>query len=189
VNPAGVLRRRPILWTAVAGGVAFVVFAVILASQVDNEPSFRSGRLIGKAAPDVTLQTLDGKSVRLTDYAGQTVVVNFWNEWCQPCKDEYPSLFAFYNAHAGEGDVQMLGVLRASNGPKAVQGYTDGHPVPWSILADPNAAASVAFGTSGQPETFVVSPSGVVAAIQKGPSSYADLEKMLAAARGQGGSG
>ena len=178
-------KRRPVLWIALAAGVAFAVFAVILASQVDNEPSFRSGKLIGKLAPDVTLATQDGKPVRLTDYAGQVVVVNFWNEWCQPCKDEYGSLLAFHNAHANDG-VQMLGVLRDSNGPAAVKVFTDGHPVLWQILDDPGAQASVAFGTSGQPETFVISPSGVVAAIQKGPSSYGDLEKMLAAARNAG---
>jgi cytochrome c biogenesis protein CcmG/thiol:disulfide interchange protein DsbE len=179
-------RRRTVLWTAITVGVAFAVFAVILASQVHNEPSFTSGKLIGRAEPDVTLATQDGHAVRLTDYAGQTVVVNFWNEWCQPCKDEYPSLLAFYDAHAADGDVKMLGVLRDSNGPSAVKVFTDGHPVPWTIVDDPSAQASVAFGTSGQPETFVISPSGVVAAIQKGPSSYADLEKMLAAARRAG---
>jgi peroxiredoxin len=179
-------RRRPVLWITLAAGLAFTVFAVILASQVHNEPSFRSGKLIGKLAPAVTLATQDGKDVRLTDFAGQTVVVNFWNEWCQPCMDEYPSLLAFHNAHAADGDVQMLGVLRDSNGPSAVKVFTDGHPVPWEILDDPGAQASVAFGTSGQPETFVISPSGIVAAIQKGPSSYEDLEKMLAAARNAG---
>jgi cytochrome c biogenesis protein CcmG, thiol:disulfide interchange protein DsbE len=182
----GPRRRRPILWVTVAAGVAFAVFAVILASQVDNEPSFRSGKLIGRAAPTVTIATQDGTPVRLTDFAGQTVVLNFWNEWCQPCKDEYPSLLAFHDAHAAEGDVQILGVLRDSNGPDAVKIFTDGHRVPWRILDDPGAQASVAFGTSGQPETFVISPSGVVAAIQKGPSSYADLEKMLDAARSVG---
>jgi peroxiredoxin len=179
-------RRRPILWIAVAAGVAFAAFAVILASQVDNEPTFRGGKLIGKAAPDVTLATQDGTPVRLTDFAGQTVVVNFWNEWCQPCRDEYGSLLAFHNAHTAEGDVEMLGVLRDSNGPAAVKDFTDGHPVLWQILDDPGAQASVAFGTSGQPETFVISPSGVVVAIQKGPSTYEDLEKMLAAARQAG---
>jgi peroxiredoxin len=178
-------RRRPVLWIAVAAGAAFALFAVILASQVDNEPSFRSGKLIGKLAPAVTLATQDGKDVRLTDYSGEVVVVNFWNEWCQPCKDEYGSLLAFHNAHADDG-VQMLGVLRDSNGPAAVKDFTDGHPVLWQILDDPGAQASVAFGTSGQPETFVISPSGIVAAIQKGPSSYADLEKMLTAARDAG---
>jgi cytochrome c biogenesis protein CcmG, thiol:disulfide interchange protein DsbE len=179
-------RRRPILWIAVAAGVAFAVFAVILASQVDNEPSFRGGKLIGRAAPAVTLATLDGTPVRLTDFAGQTVVLNFWNEWCQPCKDEYPSLLAFHNAHAAEGDVQLLGVLRDSNGPDAVKVFTDGHPVPWQILDDPSAQASVEFGTSGQPETFVISPSGIVVGVQKGASSYEDLEQMLAAARSVG---
>ena len=64
--------------------------------------------------------------------------------------------------------------------------FTDGHPVDWTILDDPGAQASVAFGTSGQPETFVISPSGIVAGIQKGPSSYEDLEQMLARARAVG---
>jgi cytochrome c biogenesis protein CcmG/thiol:disulfide interchange protein DsbE len=177
------VTRRPILWTALVVGVAFSVFAVILASQVDSEPSFVGGSLLGEPAPAVTLQDLDGNAVRLTDYAGQTVVVNFWNEWCQPCKDEYPSLVAFHDAHRAEGDVAMLAVLRASGGRTAVDAWLEGRPITWEILDDPGAAASVAFGTTGQPETFVIAPNGVVAAVQKGPTSYADLEEMLAVAR------
>jgi cytochrome c biogenesis protein CcmG/thiol:disulfide interchange protein DsbE len=169
-----------------AAGAAFAVFAVILASQVDNEPHFASGATKGKPAPDVALQTLDGKAVRLTDYAGKTVVVNFWNEWCQPCEEEYPSLVAFFNRHAADSDFAMLGVLRQSGGRAAVDAYLQRRTVDWTVLDDPGAQASVEFGTSGQPETYVISPSGIISAIQIGPASFQDLEDMLAAGRAVG---
>ena len=112
--------------------------------------------------------------------------MNFWNEWCAPCEEEYPSLMAFYQRHAGESDVDLLGVLRQSNGTEAVEAFMERKEVPWTVLEDPGAQASVEFGTSGQPETYVVSPSGIISAIQIGPASFQNLEDMLAAGRAVG---
>jgi cytochrome c biogenesis protein CcmG/thiol:disulfide interchange protein DsbE len=177
-------KRRPIMWVALAVGLVFAAFAVMAATRLDTDPSFSGGKLLGEPAPDVELVSFDGQPLRLSDLAGRVIVVNFWNEWCIPCQQEYPSLVAFYNRHADDPDFAMVGILRDSSVGAAERFLAD-KPMGWLLVSDPGERAAVEFGTSGQPETFVISPTGVVAGEQRGPVTFDDLELMLAAGRGE----
>jgi peroxiredoxin len=64
---------------------------------------------IGQVAPDFALQSLDGKTVRLSDFRCHPVWINFWASWCPPCRDEMPRLEGLYLSHAKERLV-ILGV-------------------------------------------------------------------------------
>jgi cytochrome c biogenesis protein CcmG, thiol:disulfide interchange protein DsbE len=177
--------RRPIMWVAVAVGIVFSAFAVMAATRLDGpDPSFSGGKLLGEPAPDVELVSFDGRPLRLSDLAGRVIVVNFWNEWCEPCKEEYPSLVAFYERHAADDDFAMVGILRDSSVGAAERFLAD-KPMGWLVVSDPGDRAAVEFGTTGQPETFVIGPTGFVAALQRGPVTFDDLELMLAAGRGE----
>ncbi len=72
--------------------------------------SLAVGPQVGMVAPDLALVDLDGKPVKLSDYAGKPVVLNYWASWCGPCRDEFPELKAALEAHAADGLV-VLGVL------------------------------------------------------------------------------
>ena len=65
--------------------------------------------LVGKTAPNFSLQNLEGEMVQLDDYRGQPIFLNFWATWCQPCIVEHPVLQA--SARQFEGKVQFLGVV------------------------------------------------------------------------------
>lgn len=58
-------------------------------------------------APDFALPSLDGKTVRLSDYAGKTVLIDFWSTTCDPCMAEMPHLVELYNKHKDEGFVVL----------------------------------------------------------------------------------
>jgi peroxiredoxin len=71
----------------------------------------------GQTAPDFALRDLDGRTVRLSDYRGQVVLINFWATWCVPCAAELPHLQRLYEQHQGEG----LVILAISmDGPESV---------------------------------------------------------------------
>lgn len=110
-----------------------------------------------EAAPDFELQDLDGNPVRLSDFEGQTVVLNFWATWCGPCRAEAPSFSAFAEAHP---DVPVLGLV-ADGPPNKVRAVADDLGIRYRVIsADPETLR--AYGVSIFPTTVVVNPDGSV---------------------------
>src|SRR5699024_11292811 len=60
----------------------------------------------GEKAPDLELKTLDGEKVKLSDYEGEKVIVNFWATWCPPCREEIPDIQKLYDNY----DVEILSI-------------------------------------------------------------------------------
>lgn len=170
---------------ALGVGVVIVAVAIAFATQVGDDPTVNEpSRLLGKDAPQVTLPALDGSGdVSIETLRGRAVIVNFWNSWCIPCREEEPDLKEFYAAHADDPDFVMLGILR-DDSPDSARRWADERSMDWMLVDDPGGEAALAYGTRGQPETYAISPDGVVVGSQLGPVTVDDLETMLAAARG-----
>jgi cytochrome c biogenesis protein CcmG/thiol:disulfide interchange protein DsbE len=179
--------KHPTRW--IAGGVALVVvsFAVVLATQVGDDPraDANTSHLSGKAVPRFSVEALDGQTVTDRSLAGKAVVVNFWNTWCIPCRQEHPALQAFYRRHSSDTDFALLGIVRDDT-TAAARKWVRAQGDAWTVAIDPNGRASVAFGTRGQPETYAISADGFVVGYQFGPTSVQDLEALLNAARAGG---
>jgi cytochrome c biogenesis protein CcmG/thiol:disulfide interchange protein DsbE len=173
-------------WIALAVGVFVAVLAVVLATQVGTDPRAETNRshLVGKDAPSYDLPTLDGNQVRSNELAGKVVVVNFWNSWCIPCLQEHQALVDFYGRHAGDPTFAMIGIVRDDT-ESAVRRYVADEGVPYTVAFDPGGRAALDFGTRGQPETYAITPDGVIAGSKFGPSSVANLETLYRSARGQ----
>ena len=170
-------------WIAIMVGVLLVAFGVVLAVQHRSEPSVP--RLVQEhgAMPSFAVRTLAGKQLDSSSLNGKTVVVNFFNSWCIPCQQEAPQLKAFYDEHKNEADFAMIGIVRDDD-TAAVRAYVDAQKLGWTIATDPNGSAALGFGTTGQPETYVIAPDGSAVCGVLGASSQADLDTWLAAARG-----
>ncbi len=174
-------------WGALAVGLVVVNLGVVLALNVGSDPQADSQRslLVGKPAPAFELRTLDGEPVTVASVAGKSVVVNFWNTWCIPCQEELPALKAFYAEHANDPDFVMLGIVRRDN-TSTVRKFVDGEGLAWTITLDPEKRAALDFGSRGQPETYAISPSGMIVAAKYGPMSTRELNTFLAVARESG---
>jgi thiol-disulfide isomerase/thioredoxin len=171
-----------IRWIALGIAVVLVAFTVVLAVQTRSQPSVPRLVLEHASAPQLNLKTLDGKAVTSAQLRSKTYVVNFFNSWCIPCQQETPALKTFYDQHKSEGDFAMLGIIIDDDAP-TMRGYVRDRGIGWPVLVDPKGSAALDYGTTGQPETYVVAPDGVVVCGTLGPSSVAELNTWLAAAR------
>ncbi len=125
---------------------------------------------IGREAPDFSLTDLTGKTWKLSELKGKVVFVNFWATWCEPCREELPSMEAL---HRGMGDkpFQMLAVLSSDSAANAemmikITGST------FPILVDTDGSASRAYGLTGVPETYIIDPQGILREKFLGPRPW-----------------
>jgi len=177
--------RNRTRWIAIGAAVILVAFGVVLAVQHRRETSVPRLVQQHKPVPTFSLTTLDGKRVSARSLAGKTYVVNFWNSWCIPCHQERPALETFYAKHRSEPDFAMVGIVRDDE-TRPIRDYVAEHSIEWPVALDPNGSAGLGFGTTGQPETYVISPGGTAACGTLGPVTVAELEAWLQAARAGG---
>ncbi len=177
--------RHPARSAAIAVGVVVAVLGIVLATQVGTNPQAdtQTSRLVGQREPTFTARSFDGQPVTSASLAGKAVIVNFWNSWCTPCQQELPALKAFQQEHAADPGVALVGILRDDT-VGAARAYAAATGMTWTLVDDPGSNLSLAFGTRGQPETFAISPGGLIVGSQIGPASVKNLDTMLAAAQG-----
>jgi cytochrome c biogenesis protein CcmG/thiol:disulfide interchange protein DsbE len=176
--------KHPLRWTAVSVGLVVALLGIVLSMQMGTSPQYSGGPIIDREAPAFDLPILDGDGTRidLDALAGKSVIVNFWNSWCIPCQEETPALSAFWDRHADDPDVAMVGIVRDDT-TGAARAYVREHGLGWTIALDPKGQAALAYGTTGQPETYAISASGVVTGKQLSRVSVDDLEALLGSAQ------
>jgi cytochrome c biogenesis protein CcmG/thiol:disulfide interchange protein DsbE len=179
-------RRHTVRWVAIAAAMTTAALAVAIAFNVGTDPLADSKRshLVGQDAPSFDLPALNGGRTRLANLRGKVVIINFWNSWCSPCRQEHSDLVHFFGEHASDPDLAMVGIVRDDT-KSAIRRYVGLERIPYTVAFDPGSQAALGYGTRGQPETVAISPDGVIVSIRWGPSSVGDLEAMLAVGRGE----
>lgn len=131
-------------------------------------------------AMDAEFVDLSGKKVKLSDYRGKWVVVNYWATWCPPCVKEIPELATFHEAHRDK-DAVVLGVNHQDNDPAEVKKFMDGYLATYPILRTEGSLSNrTPFGTlKGLPTTFMITPDGELIAARTGIVDQATLEKFI----------
>lgn len=168
---------------AVGALAAVLGTSALAATRLNADADLRASPLLGRLAPDQEVTTIDGQQLTLRDLTGRAVLVNFWNTWCVPCRREVPALETFWARHSGDEDLVFVGIVRDDT-EAAVRDFVDKRRWDWTIAFDPGERAALAFGTTGQPETFAIAPDGLVVGRRIGEASVDDLEQLLAMARG-----
>lgn len=127
---------------------------------------------MGGATPGLALKDLDGAAVDLADYRGKVVLLNFWATWCEPCRDEMPSMQALKRKLAGR-PFEVLAVNFAESDSK-VRDYLRRFPVDFRIPLDRNSAARRDWGVKLLPTSFVIAPDGTARYVVVGELNWAD---------------
>src|SRR5437762_10439368 len=117
--------------------------------------------LQGKLAPEFTLQSLDGKTVRLADFRGKGVLLNFWATWCQPCKIEMPWFVELQKQYGPQG-LQVVGVAMDDASPEDIGKFAKDLGVNYPVLIGKEAVGDAYGGIPFMPETFYIGRDGKV---------------------------
>lgn len=119
----------------------------------------------GVFAMDFTETDTAGKTVKLSDFRGQYVLVDFWASWCKPCRAENPNLLKAYNKYKGK-NFTILGVsLDDEKGRRAWLGAVKQDSLPWTQVSELKgfrAKSAVLYGVSAIPTNFLVDPNGKI---------------------------
>lgn len=117
---------------------------------------------VGQVAPDFECVTADGKTVRLSDYRGKVVVLDFWASWCGPCREEMPFLSHLYRLNQAQGfEVLAINIDNKRENMKKFLAKLDQKPT-FSILLDPQKAVPRMYEIESMPTTVFIDRAGVV---------------------------
>ncbi len=177
-------RRERIL--AIGGalvGLLLIALVWLLAGR-GAQPGLPPIAEMRKPAPAFALPGLHGETVRLSDFRGKVVLVNFWGTWCVPCKEETPTLAAVYRKLHDQG-LEIIGVdLRnqerpGSDGDADVRAFTEGYGVTYPIALDVAGETARAFQIYPLPTSFVVDRNGVIRYVRVGQITAQEVEVLF----------
>lgn len=131
---------------------------------------------VGERAPTFSSVDLDGGRVRLEDFRGRVVLLNFWASWCSPCTEEFPRLKSVHG-----DDVVVLGVV-FDDSADAARKFVRQQEATWPSVVDPDHEIADAYGVAkkpGIPVTWVIDRDGVARARHLGLLKEADLHTLV----------
>lgn len=192
------MTRAPSLAThGLVGHAGFMcVLGAVLASGCGGGPGApgaqapaQSGSATGTIAPDFTASDVDGKTFRLSDHLGKSVVLlDFWSTFCEPCKAEFPHLRALYDEDKSKG---LLVVGVAMDGPETiadVHAFVKRFELDFPVVTDDDSRiASLYDPKKSMPLSILIARNGHIVVVREGYNPgeeklvAADVEKELAA--------
>ena len=180
LDEAGPARTRTALVAVVVVGLLAAAFVVVLATRDPSEERATQSPLLGRSAPAIAGETLEGDAYDLADTRGRWVVVNFFATWCTPCIVEHPELVDFQERHVELGDAAVVSVL-FDDDPARARRFFQREGGEWPVVIDPDGAIGVAYGVARVPESFLVAPDGTVVQRLVGGITARQLDELIGA--------
>lgn len=170
-------------FTAPASSAGGGCLAIIPLSLGDNSvQQIANTGTENRLAPNWQLQDLEGKSVKLSDFKGKVVLLNFWATWCPPCRREIPDFVALQKQYADKGLV-IIGVSMDEGGAEVVKPFAKKIGINYPIVLGDQKTAAAYGGIQVVPTTFVIDKTGKIAAQHEGGADRttfeAEIKKLL----------
>lgn len=129
-------------------------------------------------APDFTVENADGEEVKLSDYVGKPIVLNFWASWCSPCKSEMPEFNAAWEELEGEVQFLMVNMTDGSRETlESAQAYLEETGISTPAYFDTSYSAAIAYGVTSLPTTYFIDAQGGAVARAMGAIDADTLQK------------
>lgn len=134
----------------------------------------------GFAAPDFTLDTLEGGQLTLSQMKGHPVILNLWATWCYPCRQEMPAIEKVYQRYKEAGLVVIGLNLTLQDSEAAVKAFVEELGLTFPIVLDRDGPVIARYQLIGLPSTFFIDQSGIIqSAVVGGPMSEASIQSKV----------
>ena len=171
-------RSRAVLFTALGVGVVLVALVVLLVTRDTSGDRPSASPVVGQAAPALGGDAILGEpyDIGTTD---RWVLVNFFATWCVPCRQEHPELRKFAEDTAADGTAEVVSVVYGDD-PAEVEEFFRENGGDWTVLDADDGRTALDWGVAKVPESFLVSPTGVVVQRIQGGVVAEDIEALIA---------
>src|ERR1051326_2801611 len=148
-------------WTIVGSIVAVLGLGLAVTAHVLRDQLFPVEA--GSDAPNFRAKVLgENRYKTLADYKGQVVLLNIWATWCEPCREEIPSLQRLQQAYGSKGLKLVAVSIDDYVNEDSIRKYTNNFGVTFEVLHDPTHEIEKIYQVTGYPETFVIGPEGTI---------------------------
>ncbi len=166
-------KRRPVLFFGAS--LLLGLFAVVAqAGGSKATPEVRPE--VGHLAPDFALPSLDGKTVRLSDFRGKKgIFINFWATWCAPCRLEMPTMEKAYQEYKDRG-LEVLAVSIDAGPKSVVKNFMQELKLTFPALLDPEMEVLRLYRTFAIPASFLIDKQGIIRHREQGYRDWTEPE-------------
>ena len=180
------MKRDPVILIVIAVVISLMLAFGIQKSRHTSSQEHGAGQLQGQPAPDFALASLDGKTVKLSDFRGKAVLLNFWATWCEPCKVEMPWFVELQKKYGPQG-LQVLGIAMDDSGAKEIGDFAKKMEVNYPIVIGKESVGDQYGGIPYLPSTFYIDRDGKVVDRIFGLVSRSEIESDIQKALGSPG--
>lgn len=153
-------------WRRSAYGLLLIAGAGWILISADRTGAATSAQISapqkGFSAPDFALKATDGSSVALSDFRGQAVLLDLWATWCNPCREEMPSIEKMYAEYRDQGFVVIAVNATIQDDPLAVSEFVSEFGLSFPVLLDVNGEVSRLYELRVLPTSFFIDRQGVI---------------------------
>ena len=160
------MDRKKLILLLVFIVAASVLFFTLLNKQKKHDVA------VGLYAPALEVKDeISGRKITTGDFKNKVLFVNFWASWCQPCREEMPSIDSLYKDMLGNEKFQMITILYKDSYQDGTdymkqKGYT------FPVYSDINGITARNFGITGVPETYIIDKNGILIKRVLGPAEW-----------------
>ena len=166
-------RSNKLVIVLVSVAILALAFGVVWMQSSKYEPL-----TVGKVAPDFNLPDLNEKEIRLSDFRGKVVFVNFWATWCKPCREEMPSMEVLYKNFEKDGLVILAISIDRVTTKRDIPPFVKALNLTFPILIDSWGQTDKRYKLLGVPETYIIDQQGILREKVIGPRDWTMLDNL-----------
>ncbi|MEC0091064.1 TlpA family protein disulfide reductase [Paenibacillus macquariensis] len=173
-------------------GIAIIILLILVVWGVydytnnngqQNKQGSTSGAKVGIAkgnmAPDFNLLSLDEKEVKLSDFVGKKVILNFWATWCPPCRVEMPHMEKVFKNDGDNVIVLSVNLTQTEKGESDVRAFVEDFGLTFPVVMDTKGDVASTYQISAYPTSYFIDSQGIIREIFKGAINDEIMEKAL----------